>query len=150
MGAPRRLLATRPARLMSMLIATLIALVLVAGGADAQVAPATNASTAAARATVTAAEKRCLASRRRVERQNEALTQAAAREEKEHTARAVCKTKRACENLDRAIKASDVRRERLAKQLAQLEAEATKVCELPPTTLSGYRSNTAVTGVDSP
>ena len=128
-----------------MLNATLFAIALVAGTAYAQAAPASDAPTTVSRAPVTAAEKRCLASRRRVERQNEALVQAAAREEKERDARAVCKTKRACENLDRAIKASDVRRERLAKQLAQLEAEATKVCKLPPTTLSGYRSNTAVT-----
>ena len=128
-----------------MLSAALFAVALVAGTAQAQVAPATEAPTTASRPRPTAAEKRCIASRRRVERQNEALTQAAAREEKEHDARAVCKTRRACENLDRAIKASDVRRERLAKQLTQLEAEATKVCELPTKTLSGYRTSTAVT-----
>ena len=128
-----------------MLTATLFVLALIAGAADAQVAPASGASTAATRERPTAAEKRCIASRRRVERQNEALGEADAREAKERSARASCKTKRACENLDRALKASEVRRERLAKQLAQFETEATKACELAPKTLSDYRSNTAVT-----
>jgi len=127
-----------------MLTATLFVLALIAGAANAQVTPASDASTTAARERPTAAEKRCIASRRRVERQNEALVQADERDAKERSARDSCKTKRACENLDRALKASEARRQRLAKQLAQFEAEATKACELPPRALSGYRSNTAV------
>lgn len=115
-----------------MLTATLFAIVLVSGTALAQGAPASGSPAAASGARPTAVEKRCMASRRRVERQNEAIVQADARTEKERTARASCTTKRACENLDRALKASEARKQRLAEQLAVFRAEAEKRCAVVP------------------
>ena len=76
----------------------------------------------------TTEEKRCKASRRRVERQQEVITEANARIERETAARKACKTKRACDSLDRALNAGQTRSQRHAKQLAQFEAEAAKAC----------------------
>jgi len=80
----------------------------------------------------TSDEKRCKASRRRVERQQEVIAEAQARVEREKAARATCRTKRSCDSLDRALKASQVRSERHAKQLAQFESEAGKACAGAP------------------
>jgi hypothetical protein len=116
--------------------------------ADAQGAPASGSSaTTGARTKPTAAEKRCLASRRRVERQNEVIAEADARLAKEQKARASCKTKRACESLDRALKASETRQQRHAKQLAQFESETRKACDALPDAVKApdYRNSTAVT-----
>ena len=106
-------------------------------GASASVPPET-----AVRAKPTAAEKRCLASRRRVDRQHEVIAEADARVAKEQKAKASCKTKRACDSLDRALNASQTRHQRHAKQLAQFEGEAQKACVLSS---DGYRSSTATT-----
>jgi hypothetical protein len=102
-----------------------------AQGASAGAAPPGASSVPNVRAKPTAAEKRCLASRRRVERQNEVIAEADARIAKERTAREGCKTKRACENLDRALNASETRRQRHEKQFAQFESEARKACATP-------------------
>lgn len=111
------------------------ALVLLLGDALAQGAPATpgagESSVPAARTKPTAAEKRCLASRRRVERQREVIAEADARLAKELKAREACKTKRTCESLDRALKASKTRQQRHEKQLARFESEAQKACATP-------------------
>lgn len=110
-------------------------------------APGGASPVSGARAKPTAAEKRCLASRRRVERQLEVIAQADARIAKERIARESCKTRRACENLDRALNASKTRDQRHAKQLAQLESEALKACAAVSDGSNGpsYRSSTAVT-----
>ena len=113
-----------------------IALLVLSGGALAQGTPAPGASGAAesvsaARTKPTAAQKRCLASRRRVERQNEVIAEADARVVKEQKARETCKSKRACESLDRALKASHTRHQRHEKQLAQFESETQKACAAP-------------------
>ena len=100
--------------------------------AAAQGPPERVSSDATARVKPTAAEKRCLASRRRVERQREVIEQADARIAKERAARESCKTKRACDSLDRALNASETRQRRHAKQLAQFESEAAKACAAPP------------------
>jgi hypothetical protein len=76
----------------------------------------------------TAAQKRCLAATRRVERQREVITEADARTTRERSARQACRTRRACDSLDRALKAGEARRVRYAKQLAQFEAEASTIC----------------------
>jgi len=128
----------------------LIAILVSSGDTPAQGAPPTSAaspsSVPAARAKPTAAEKRCLASRRRVERQQEVIAEADTRVAKERKARESCKTKRACESLDRALKASETRQQRHAKQLAQFESEAQKACAPLPdaSTAPNYRSSTAV------
>lgn len=98
-----------------------------------------------ARTKPTAAEKRCLASRRRVERQHEATAEAEMRVARERSARESCKSKRVCDNLDRALNASEARRQRHEKRLAQFDAEAKKACAGTPAAslLPGYRSNTA-------
>ena len=107
-------------------------LLLSAESAVAQGTTDRAASVPTVRVKPTAAEKRCLASRRRVERQQEVITQADARIAKERTARQSCKTKRACDSLDRALNASEARHQRHAKQLAQFESEAAKACAAPP------------------
>jgi len=104
---------------------TLVALML-SGQADA--APAATPRATIADSKPTSEEKRCKASRRRVERQQEVIAEANARIERETAARQSCKTKRACDSLDRALRAGQTRNQRYAKQLAQLEAEAGKAC----------------------
>jgi len=94
--------------------------------ASAQPAPA--AAPATTNAKPTSDEKRCKASRRRIERQQEVITEAQARVDREKAARATCKTRRSCDSLDRALKASQVRSERHEKQLAHFESEASKAC----------------------
>lgn len=89
--------------------------------------PAAPAATSA-KAKPTSEEKRCTASRRRVDRQNEVIAEANARIEREKAARAACKGKRACDSLDRALAAAQTRSQRFAKQLAQFESEASKAC----------------------
>jgi hypothetical protein len=114
---------------MSPVVLLLFALLISSGDVLAQGAASSEASTsAAARAKPTAAEKRCFASRRRVERQHEVIAEADARLAKERKAREACKTKRACENLDRALKASETRQQRHAKQLEQFDGEAQRAC----------------------
>jgi hypothetical protein len=105
------------------------------------------ANVPAARSKPTAAEKRCLASRRRVERQHEVIAETDARTARERKARESCKTKRVCENLDRALRASETRAQRHAKQLAQFEGEAQKACVSVPNAATApiHRSSTAVT-----
>lgn len=107
--------------------------------------PASPSTAPAARPKPTAVEKRCLASRRRVERQQEATAEAEVRVDKERKAREACKSKRACENLDRALKASEARKQRHEKRLAQFDAEAQKACAGLPGTMTApaYRSSTA-------
>lgn len=115
------------------LAALLVVLLLLSPeSAVAQGLPERALSVPTARVKPTAAEKRCLASRRRVERQHEVIAQADARIAKERTARESCKTKRACDSLDRALNASETRHLRHAKQLAQFESEAAKACAAPP------------------
>jgi len=92
----------------------------------AQPAPVPAPSTTNAKPT--SDEKRCKASRRRVERQQEVIAEAQSRVDREKKARETCKSRRACDSLDRALKASQVRSERHAKQLAQFESEADKAC----------------------
>ena len=120
--------------------------VLAQGAPASAVSPGTS-SPVVRGAKPTAAQKRCLASKRRVERQNEVIAEADARIVKERKAREGCKTKRACESLDRALNASETRRQRHEKQFAQFESEAQKACaanaDVPKS--SDYRSNTAVT-----
>jgi hypothetical protein len=113
---------------MSPVVLLLLVLLNSSGDVLAQGAASNEASTSAARAKPTTAEKRCLASRRRVERQHEVIAEADARLAKERKAREACKTKRACENLDRALNASETRQHRHAKQLEQFESEAQKAC----------------------
>lgn len=127
-----------------MLRAALLFLALWIGSqaAHAQGAPTSVPSATAARVKPTAAEKRCLASRRRVDRQHEAIAEADARVAKEQKAKASCKTKRACDSLDRALNASQTRHQRHAKQLAQFEGEAQKACA---SSSGDYRSSTATT-----
>ncbi len=75
------------------------------------------------------------------------IAEADARLAKEQKARASCKTKRACESLDRALKASETRQQRHAKQLAQFESETRKACDAPSDAAKApdYRNSTAVT-----
>jgi hypothetical protein len=94
--------------------------------AFAQPAPAAAPATRTAKPT--SDEKRCKASRRRVERQQEVIAEAQARVDREKAARDTCKTRRSCDSLDRALKASQVRSERHVKQLAHFESEARKAC----------------------
>ena len=94
----------------------------------AQPAPVVAAAPVSTDARPTSDQKRCKASRRRVERQQEVIAEAQARVERDKAARATCKGKRACESLDRALNAARVRSERHAKQLAHFEAEAGKAC----------------------
>jgi hypothetical protein len=136
---------------MPLIALVILSLLISLEDASAEGAPATPAMTEStvptARAKPTAAEKRCLASRRRVERQHEVIAEADARLAKERKARESCKTKRTCDNLDRALKASETRQQRHAKQLEQFESEARKACaplaDAPKPT--DYRSSTAVT-----
>ena len=83
---------------------------------------------AGARARPTAAQKRCLAATRRVERQLEVIADAKARTERERRAREACRTRRACDNLDRALKAAQARHARNVKQLEKFESEANAIC----------------------
>ena len=144
------------AALMPLATLLIIALLVFSGDAVAQGTPASTpgasgagaaGSVPAARARPTAAEKRCLASRRRVERQNEVIAEADARVAKERNARDSCKTKRACDSLDRALKASETRHQRHEKQLALFASEAQKACApLADASKSpDHRSSTAVT-----
>ena len=80
----------------------------------------------------TQAEKRCQASRRRVERHQQAIAEADARTARERSARAACKTRRACDRLDRALIAAEARHKRHEKQLSQLDMEAQRACSPPP------------------
>ena len=111
---------------MTCLHALLLAIAIAVAPIALAQSPAAASPTTTARPT--SDEKRCKASRRRVERQQEVIAEAQARVDREKAARATCKTRRACDSLDRALKASEVRSERHAKQLAQFEAEASKAC----------------------
>jgi hypothetical protein len=77
-----------------------------------------------------AAAKRCLAAQRRVERQKQVVRDVEARIARDRQARERCESRRTCVRLDRALKASDARRTRLDKQLAQLVIEADQACAL--------------------
>ena len=114
--------------MMQLLAMLLTAAISVAAVTFAQAAQTPPASPATTDARPTSDEKRCKASRRRVERQQEVIAEAQARANREKAARETCKAKRACDSLDRALKASQVRSERHAKQLAQFETEAAKAC----------------------
>jgi len=100
----------------------------VAPHALAQVPASPAPAAQAPKAKPTSDEKRCIASRRRVERQQAVIAEADARVERDKASREGCKTKRACDSLDRALKASSTRQQRYGKQLAQFESEASKAC----------------------
>ena len=100
----------------------------VASFALVEEAGAAAVDAAATDARPTSDQKRCKASRRRVERQQEVIAEAQARVDRENAARASCRTKRSCDSLDRALKASQVRSERHAKQLSKFASEAAKAC----------------------
>ncbi len=131
---------------MSLTALLFIGLLVSSAGALAQGAAATTsvAPAAIAREKPTADQKRCLASRRRAERQHEVIAQADARVAREQKAREACKTKRACESLDRALEASHTRQQRHEKQRVQFQSEASKACAHPPQA-ADYRKSTAVT-----
>jgi hypothetical protein len=107
----------------------LLTLALLAGSkADAQQQPAgTRIATRP-----DAAAKRCLAARRRVERQKQVTSDVEARIARDSQARERCDSKRSCQRLDRALKASDARRKRYEKQLSQLVVEAHQACAVKP------------------
>jgi hypothetical protein len=72
--------------------------------------------------------KRCQAAQRRVERQKQVIDEVDARIDRERKAREACRTPRQCAGLDRALKASDARKSRHERQLAQYEADANAAC----------------------
>lgn len=76
-------------------------------------------------------EKRCLAAKRRVTRQQEVVADVAARTIRERRVRDTCATKQLCARADRALKASETRKTRYDRQLAQFESEAANLCRMP-------------------
>ena len=76
-------------------------------------------------------QKRCAAGERRVARHREGLEAIDARLSADRAARNACATPRACKRLDREIKSEEARRTRVARQLAQYEDEARRICAAP-------------------
>lgn len=111
-----------------MRLPALLSVVAFAIALPATAAAAQGAGPASPNAKPTNEEKRCKASQRRVERQQEVIAETDARMQAEKRAREACRTKRACDSRDRALNAAQTRHDRYVKQLAQLESEASKAC----------------------
>jgi hypothetical protein len=87
-----------------------------------------DAEAAAAPRQRDAATKRCAAAERRVERQVQVIADLELRLARNHDARARCSTGRACNRVDRALKADEARRAHYERQLAQYRIDATNAC----------------------